>query len=66
MVRRLRPLRRDMVEHGPDQLGLLRMQDGLDLDHAVLGIAATDEAALLIVHRVRLLAMPLDPCVLAR
>jgi hypothetical protein len=39
---------RGVVEHGPDELGLFGMQDGLDLDHAVLGIAPAQVAALLV------------------
>ena len=55
-----------MVEHGPDQLGFFGMEDGFDLDHAVLGVAAADVATLLVVQRVRVLAVTLHERVLAR
>jgi hypothetical protein len=54
-----------MVEHGPDQLRLLGVEHGLDLDHAVLEVAPADVAALLIDLRVRILIVPLHECVLA-
>jgi hypothetical protein len=57
---------RGVIEHGPDQLGFFRVEHGLDLDHAVLGVAAADIAALLIIPRVRVLAVALHEGVLAR
>jgi hypothetical protein len=58
-------LRRGMVEHGPHQLGFFGMEDGLDLDHAILGVAAADVATLRVVVGVRVLAMTLHERVLA-
>ena len=58
-------LRRGVVEHGPHQLGLLGVKDCLDLDHAVLGVAATDVAALRVVIGAPVLAMTLHERVLA-
>jgi hypothetical protein len=42
------------------------VQHGLDLDHAILGIAAANVAALHVPHRVRVLTMTLHERVLAR
>jgi hypothetical protein len=55
-----------MVQHGPDQLGLLGVEDSFDLDHAILGVAAADVATLLVAHGVWGLAMTLHERILAR
>ena len=55
-----------VVQHGPHQLRLLGMEHGLDLDHAVLGVAATNAPALDIDQRMQLRAVALDERVLAR
>jgi hypothetical protein len=41
------------------------MEDGLDLDHAILGVPATDVAALEIAERVRVLAVAKNQRILA-
>jgi hypothetical protein len=52
-------LRRGLIEHGPHQFGLVGVEDGLDLDHTILGVAAADVAALRVVVGARVLAMTL-------
>jgi hypothetical protein len=54
-----------MVEHRPDDLGLFRVQHGLDLDHAILGIAPAYVAPLFIDLRMRVLAVAQHQRVLA-
>jgi len=60
-----RQLCRSVVEHGPHQLGLFGVEDGLDLDHAVLGVAPADVPALHVVVGARILAMTLHERILA-
>ena len=55
-----------MIEHGPDQLGFFRVEDRLDLDHAVLRVATANIATLFIIQWVRTLAVTLHERVLAR
>jgi hypothetical protein len=54
-----------VVEHGPDQLGLFGMEDGFDLDHAILGVTAAEAATLRVAQGMRVLAMTLNERVVA-
>lgn len=54
-----------MIEHRPDHLGLFRVQHGLDLDHAILGIAPAYVAPLFVDLRMPVLAVALYQPVLA-
>lgn len=55
-----------MVEHGPDQLALLRVKDRFDLHHAVIGVVPADVATLFVVLGPRILTVRLHAGVLAR
>jgi len=58
-------LGRGVVEHGPDQLGFLGMEHRLDLDHAVVGVAAPHVATLCVLQRMGNLTVALYNRVLA-
>jgi len=57
---------RGVTEHGPDHLGFLGMKHRFDLDHAAVGIAPADIAALHVVLWPALLPVTLHQRILPR